>query len=892
MLRLVQAASLSLLTLCPFILSAAEAYMFSVLAGSRVETYRDGPGRTAAFASPAGFARDGEGNLYIADTNNSCIRKLTPTGVVSTYGGSPGWQELVDGPLSSARFRGPTALAFDPSGNLIVADRGAVRMISPAGIVSTLTEAAQPTGIAIGPDGTIYLAEGGFAAIRRLGRDGTLTPFAGAYGVQGDVDGPALQARFKWVNDLAIDAAGNIYVADGNNQSVRRISAAGMVTTLQRNVFATGVAVDRANNVIVAESGYALWKINPAGTVTRLLGGIGGYIDGDLSRAQIQSPHRVFFDRGDNLYFSDGQLIRRLSPDGMVTTLAGQPGGANAGDADASTVRFFGPGGAALDSRGNLYVTETGSHIVRRIDASGAATVFAGTPGHAGGVDGSRATALFNSPHAITVASDDSLYLCDLNGIRKIDRSGSVSTFPIGYGINDARGILVAGFAFDSAGNTWFADSGNGVIARISHSDTLEIVAGAVGQLGFIDGPVAAARFGTLAGIAVGPEGAIYVLDAGNSAVRVISPSGTVSSRAVALPFERIGLGTGFSDPLPTGILVEPDRDIVVMSQRVLHRLGPGGEWRPVIGAGPPMGEPKVSSIATSGLTSLSATRDGSWLMIDPWNGTVLRAALRPPSQLVNLSTRAHTGSDADTLIAGFTVAGAGARPAVIRGLGPSLAQFGIPDAVANPRLRLHNTRGGVQENDDWGGTAGAAAAFAGVGAFGLPAMSRDAALLTDLTPGGYTAHVVGSPSGSAMVEVYAAGPVDSARLTNLSSRAVVGPAAAMFAGFTIRGEARKALVLRGIGPGLAPLGVSGALNNVRLTLVDSVGRTIATNVGWGGVARFAEAFSRVGAFPLGPPHGDAALLVDLEPGSYTLLLSSAFGGSGVAMVEIYDADL
>lgn len=275
------------------------------------------------------------------------------------------------------------------------------------------------------------------------------------------------------------------------------------------------------------------------------------------------------------------------------------------------------------------------------------------------------------------------------------------------------------------------------------------------------------------------------------------------------------------------------------------------------------------------------------------------------PGRVTNLSIRSSAGAGADTLIAGFTVGGsAAAQPLVLRAVGPTLRAFGVATALADPQISIHTTAGDRDivyvNNDNWNGNPALGASFAAVGAFALETDSRDAGLFSVFPSNSYTAHV--SPAGSstngvALVEVYEAVPsgsftASSPRLLNLSARNHVGTGAdILIAGFTVSGSSSVRLLIRGIGPALAAFGVGGVLSDPRLEVHTVVGGgdvTVAQNDNWGADAGLLAAFSAVGAFALPTSSNDAALVVTLQPGSYTAQLAGANNGTGVGLIEVY----
>ena len=300
-----------------------------------------------------------------------------------------------------------------------------------------------------------------------------------------------------------------------------------------------------------------------------------------------------------------------------------------------------------------------------------------------------------------------------------------------------------------------------------------------------------------------------------------------------------------------------------------------------------------VVSDATSSLTTFPAQL------------TVTPAAPLPGaeiSRISNLSIRTNAGTGAQTLIVGYVVGGSGTtgtKPLLIRGVGPTLAAFGVPGALADPKLELYTGTTKSDENDNWGGTAALSSAFTAVGAFQFSApASKDSALFNAATnPGTYTAQVsgIGGTTGVALAEIYDSSPTGASftstvpRLINVSARTASGTGAEiLIAGFVIAGPTAKTVLIRAIGPTLGLFGVTGVLADPQLALYSGTTK-INENDNWGGSAALSAAFASVGAFPLATTTKDAALLVTLAPGTYTAQVSGVGGTTGVALVEIYD---
>jgi hypothetical protein len=272
---------------------------------------------------------------------------------------------------------------------------------------------------------------------------------------------------------------------------------------------------------------------------------------------------------------------------------------------------------------------------------------------------------------------------------------------------------------------------------------------------------------------------------------------------------------------------------------------------------------------------------------------------------LVNVSILTTAGSGAKALTAGATIGGGGSSntlPLVVRAVGPTLASaFGLSSALTDPVLTV-NASGNptaLATNDNWGGGSIMSGAFASVGAFALPAASLDSAFvsLAGLTPNGYTVQVTSKDSSSGLVlaEIYDAGDATrtaaTPRLTNLSTLTSIDAGASLAAGFVLRGSTSRTLLVRGIGPSLAALGVGGTMSDPKLEFFNNdTGVKIAENDNWGGDPQLSATMVSVGAFPLsGAATKDAVLLITLPPGAYSARVSDTAGGAGTAIVEIYE---
>lgn len=312
----------------------------STIAGSDTG-YKDGKGISAKFNNPVGIAKDSQGNLFVVDKGNNSIRKISPTGQVSTFAGSVVGFE--DGQGKNAKFNSPNGIAIDSLDNLYLADlqNHKIRKITPDGEVSTIA--------------------------------------GSGYGYN---DGKANKAKFAWPQDVAIDSKGNIYVTDEGNDVIRKITIDCIVSTFAGGEKGykdgqgasaqfhnpMGIAIDSQDNLFVGDyMNNRIRKITPNALVSTLVGNERGFADGIGMNAQLNRPTGIAIDSLDILYITDSQnhKIRKITPNGEVSSVAGTSEGALDGTADKA--QFSWPYDLVIDDDGNIYVSDFANHRIRKI---------------------------------------------------------------------------------------------------------------------------------------------------------------------------------------------------------------------------------------------------------------------------------------------------------------------------------------------------------------------------------------------------------------------------------------------------------------------------------------------------------------------------------------------
>ena len=551
---------------------------------------QDGTGAAATFSSPAGIGVDSNGNIYVADQTDDTIRKVTSTGVVTTIAGTIGAAGFTDGAGSIARFNSPYGIAVDKNGNVYIADTGnrTVREMTPAGLVSTIAGTAKVAGTANGTgaaarfeapvdlgvdsNGNVFVADqGSDQTIREITPAGVVTTFAGNTGHAGFVNGTGTAAEFDAPFGVAVDSNGNVYVGDTGNDTIRKITSVGAVTTLAgtpgsgyangtgsaaRFDQPTGTAVDGNGNVYVAdEENDMIRKITPGGVVTTLAGspGNGGSADGTGSAAQFYFPFGVAVDGAGNVFVTDtgNDTIRKITPGGAVTTVAGTPLTAGSTDGTGSAALFSVPIGIAVDGNDNLYVTEQENQTIRKITSAGVVTTLAGQAGSPGSADGTGSAARFDLPGGITLAPNGNLFVADTTNaeIREVTPAGVVTTIagmPANSGAIDgtgsaARFFFPVGIASDGHGNLFVADANNDLMREVTEAGVVTTLGGTPAIFGSTDGTGSSALFDNPEGIAADANGNVYVGDTGNGTIRRGTLSG--APQIISQPLSVVYLG-------------------------------------------------------------------------------------------------------------------------------------------------------------------------------------------------------------------------------------------------------------------------------------------------------------------------------------------------------------
>lgn len=517
-----------------------------------------------------GLAADAAGNLYISDSYNSAIREVTVSnGNIATIAGTNGLAgSLGDGfPATSALLHFPFGIALDASGNLYIADtyNQKIREVTAtshiiktiAGNLSagsggdggppTAASLNYPLGVAVDAQGNVYIADASNSEIRKItvGASPTISTIAGSVkmgsGFSGDA-GPATSAQLNAPYSVAVDSSGIVYIADAGNARVRSVSQGlinevagadhaqgdGGKATAGFLYFPQGIAEDSAGNLYIADTDNdEIRKVALDGTISTL--------------AKVGAPQAVVVDNSGNVYFTNADQVGKVDSKGNISIVAGS--GFNAGfsgdGGPASAALLSVPEGLALDSAGNLYIADAYNHRIRKITAGNITTVA-----------GSGATCSST---------------CSIGGFTGDGGQATSATLSFPYGV-----------ALDSAGNLLIADSANNVIRKVDTKGVINTMAGTGGKAGYGgDGGLATAALLSLPlGLAADNAGNVFIADSANNVVRVVDGLGAINTIAGN---NKAGLsgdgGPGASAELykPWGILVDPNANVLFVDSLNHH---------------------------------------------------------------------------------------------------------------------------------------------------------------------------------------------------------------------------------------------------------------------------------------------------------------------------------
>lgn len=604
----------------------------------------DGGAATSALVHlPQDVATDAAGNVYIADTYNHRIRRVSTAGTITTVAGNGTSGFSGDGgPATSSRLRFPEGVWVDTTGALYIADTGnhRVRLVTTAGTISTIAgtgsagfsgdggpgTAAQlnaPKDITTDAAGNLYIADNENHRIRRVGGAGIITTYAGN-GVEGYAgDGAAAtDARLNDPTGVAINTnTGSLYISDRDNHRIRQVSTAGTITTyvgngtagdlnhaqLSKSKINSPERIMYSSALYIADTGNQKVKVvSAANAISTLAGsGVRGFSGdgGAASAATLDEPSGVTWSEGF-VYVADSgnHRVRRFRDDvGVISTFAGRThfGGDGGAGTNAALNRPF---GLATDPAGNVLIADTENHRVRRL-SGGTITTFggAGTPGFSG--DGGSATsAQMNSPYDVAADGAGNVYVADTlnHRVRKIDAAGTITTVA-GTGVlgfagdggaaTAARLHYPIGLDLDAAGNLYIADYGNHRVRRVDTSGTISTVAGnGTGTYCGDGGAATSACLENPTDVEVDDAGILFIADYGNARVRKVTTGTirTVAGNGSMFTSGDGGAATSAGVPTPVGVGVDGAGNLFIASSNAgrIRKVDLAGAISTVAGTG------------------------------------------------------------------------------------------------------------------------------------------------------------------------------------------------------------------------------------------------------------------------------------------------------------------
>ncbi|MEI6184960.1 MAG: hypothetical protein WCP65_05475, partial [Bacteroidota bacterium] len=542
-----------------------------------------GAATVAQLYNPSDVAVDGSGNLYIADNFNHRIRMVNTSGIISTVAGTSTGGYSGDGGDPLLAKINANNIAVDANGNLYFADgsNNRIRKISTSNIITTIAgngtagfsgdggvatsaKVSGPLNVTIDGSGNLYIADGGNARIRKVNTSGIISTVAG-YGVAGfgGDGGSAIQAVIGSNLKIAVDIAGALYISDGDNGRIRKVGTNGIINTIAGNgeVGYSGdgdaatneslyrpnnLTIDRAGNLYIADqSNGRIRKVNTGGIISTVAGnGSSVYVEGIAATSVGINPNNVVVDTAGNLYITDGNYVRKVDKNGIITTVVGNgnfsPASGDEGAAlSASLVATY----VAIDATGNLYIADSWNNQIRKVSVNGIISTVAGNGTAGFGGDGGAATsANLNYPTGVYVDNSGNIYIADQYNarIRKVNTSGIISTIA-GNGTSAFSGDGAAATAAslnsptcvfgDGNGNIYIGDQSNNRIRVVNSIGIISTVAGDGISTFKGDGGIATlASFNSPTGVVTDASGNVYIADGGNNRVRKVAMPASISS--------------------------------------------------------------------------------------------------------------------------------------------------------------------------------------------------------------------------------------------------------------------------------------------------------------------------------------------------------------------------
>jgi trimeric autotransporter adhesin len=596
-------------------LSFAQQYTISTVAGGAPPS-TPVAATSISIGRPQRVTADAAGNFYFTSLN--CVFKVDSGGTLTRIAGNSRAGYSGDGsPATQAQLNAPAGLAIDASGDIFIADAGnnVVREITPDGKIQTVagngtqgysgdfdvaTQAQlhSPSGVAVDAAGNLYIADSGNNVIREVTTDGSISTFAGdgLASYSGDAGTPT-RAGLHDPLDVAVGPNGTIYIVDTGNSFIRSVSGGAI------NFVAGSGSVGFAG-----DGGSATASTTNAGAGVALYG-----------------PRAIAFDSAGNYYLADSGngRIRKVDTKGIISTIAGNGTFGFAGDGSAATgANLNQPSGVALDSQGNIYIADTGNARIRKVSSSGTISTVAGNGMVSYSGDGGSATgAQLNGPLGVAADNTENLFIADSqNGVVRTVKKGAITS------VGGGTLVIPRGVATDAAGNAYVADAQDNRVRKIAIDGTVTTYAGN-GTSGFAgDGaPAANAQLSAPAAVAVDAAGNLYIADLGNLRIRKVSADGnivTVAGNGSQGYSGDGGAAINASLNAPLGVAVDPSGNFYIAdsASHVIRKVTLDGNINTIAGTGAPGftgdGGPAISAQIASP-TGIAADPYGNIFFVD-----------------------------------------------------------------------------------------------------------------------------------------------------------------------------------------------------------------------------------------------------------------------------------
>jgi len=641
-----QFLSMVMVTVSAAAFGAVPQYVISTVAGGAAPP-TPALGVNTGFPPVQAVTEDAAGNVYFCSGN--WVFKLDAAGMLTRVAGGGLSTSLGDGGMAvNARLSSPEGLTVDAAGQLYVSDTGnhLVRKVGLDGIITTVAgsgvggnsgdggpatsaQIGAPYGLAVDAAGDLFIADDTYNRIRKVTPDGKIATIAGNDGSQfGGDGGPAVSAYLSYPYGLALDAAGDLYIADTGNNRIREITTDGNINTVAGNGTGDyagdggpatsaeirspwGVAVDAHGNLFIADTyNQRIREVTPDGTMTTVAGGGGDSSDGVQAKtAYIDYASGVGVDAAGGLAIgsTNTRLIRRVTPAGIISTVAGNGSTGYAGDGGPATNAEFGYSfGVAVDRSGNYYISDQNNEMVRKVGPDGIISTVAGTGVLGDSGDGGQASAAeLTYPEGLAVDSHGNLYIAAGLRIRMVATDGTISTVAgngSGAFSGDGGPALNAGMrypqgvAVDSKGIIYIADTYDHVIRKVGLDGNISTVAGTPTVSGFSGdgGPAVNAKLNTPIAVAVDNSDNVLIADYSNNRVRkLVVVDGTITTVAGGAGGGDSGDGgpaTQASMTSPHGVAVDPGGNIyiAVVGSRIRRVSAADGTITTFAGTGAP----------------------------------------------------------------------------------------------------------------------------------------------------------------------------------------------------------------------------------------------------------------------------------------------------------------